>query len=257
MPSPALFLCSLALSAGGALALFSQGTINDRDYSLTYTGYDDTTAFCTAFRGECVEYVGALNYHHNLDCVVSQSGPTISAWCGGVEKDASGDTGSGPALDFTALVCPEVSGCTVAAEPKEPVDKYNGAGAASSASAAGLAASTTAVGASSTTESAAAKAASTSATVTASEAEEVPDSPPTDSSLAISIPSTATWSFAVQSSLPSPAAASAGVSTTQGAAVNAASPTSMADEDSGASAAGVCGAVIGAGVVVAFGAFFA
>ncbi|GAA6031541.1 hypothetical protein JCM8097_006511 [Rhodosporidiobolus ruineniae] len=125
LPSSLRLALLAGLSATLVSAMFAQGTISDRDYQLTYPGYADTTAFCRAFRAECIDYVGALNYHHNLDCVVSQSGPTIYAWCGGIEKDANGDTGSGPAYDFTSLVCPKTSGCSIAAEPKEPVKKYS------------------------------------------------------------------------------------------------------------------------------------
>lgn len=40
--------------------------------------------------------VGPLNYHHQLDCVVTQAGPAIQAFCGGVLKQGNGDFGSGP-----------------------------------------------------------------------------------------------------------------------------------------------------------------
>ncbi|GAA5973413.1 hypothetical protein JCM11641_006448 [Rhodosporidiobolus odoratus] len=133
MPLALAYLLLATASLCRVQALFSQGTIGDRGYPLTYSGYDDTTAFCTAFRAECVDYVGALNYHHNLDCVVNQKGPTVFAWCGGVLKDADGDTGSGPAYDFTDLVCPLMKGCTIAAQPVEPVAKYDASVAALSA----------------------------------------------------------------------------------------------------------------------------
>ncbi|GAA5823323.1 hypothetical protein JCM11251_007566 [Rhodosporidiobolus azoricus] len=217
------FLTIAALFATRAAALFSQGSISDRDYQLTYSGYNDTTAFCTAFRAECVDYVGTLNYHHNLDCVVSQSGPTISAWCGGVEKDAEGDTGSGPALDFTHLVCPETKGCTIAEEPRAPVDIYSSAVARSSTA-------TTAVK-SASTASAAARAPSTTSKGKKGEDEitDVPDTPPTDSSLLTSMPSTATRAtFASQASAAAPTLEHlfGGVSSAKTGGVNAASTSS-------------------------------
>ncbi|GAA6031459.1 hypothetical protein JCM8097_006467 [Rhodosporidiobolus ruineniae] len=191
LPHPArlVLLLSALASLPLANALFSQGTISDRDYQLTYSSaYNDTTAFCTAFRAECVDYVGALNYHHNLDCVVSQAGPTIYAWCGGVEKDADGDTGSGPAYDFTTLVCPETNGCSIAAEPKEPVAAYGSSATASAA---------TSSAASSATSS---KAAPASATKSESSPDEVlQTTPPSNpSSLVTTASLITTYSFASQ-----------------------------------------------------------
>ncbi|GAA5856971.1 hypothetical protein JCM8547_008492 [Rhodosporidiobolus lusitaniae] len=214
----------LALLAGATSvhALFSQGTISDRDYQLTYTGYNDTTAFCTAFRAECVDY--------DLDCVVSQEGPTIYAWCGGVEKDTDGDTGSGPAYDFTELVCPETDGCSTAAEPVEPVSKYGTA-----ASSASTVASTSAV--SSTVKGKSASAASSESSVA--------NTPPTGSSLTTSLASTATYAFASQASSQATLAyAKAAVSGSSSAAASTAASSSGSSDDISAASPTFGGAVL-------------
>ncbi|BGP18379.1 hypothetical protein JCM10213_005992 [Rhodosporidiobolus nylandii] len=254
---PPILRLSVAVLAVGAgfgsvAALFADGSIADRDYQITYSGYtntttkQDTTAFYTAFRAECVDNgtlalflirpsrlpaavarLGPLNYHHNLDCVVSQSGPKIYAWCGGVEKDANGDTGSGPAVDFTELVCPRTKGCSITAEPVSPVAKY-GSAAASSATAA----SSTGLSTVASRSSAAKKAAATSATATETE---VATTPPTDSTLSTAIPSTATWSFASQaSSVPALEYASAAAVS---GSITHLSPSAAATTDEASSAA--------------------
>ncbi|GAA5962054.1 hypothetical protein JCM21900_006976 [Sporobolomyces salmonicolor] len=144
-------LAVVLFSVGGACAMFSDGTISDRDYSLSYTGYDDTLAFCTAFRAECINYVGALDAHHQLDCVTTQSGPRIYAFCGGKQKTANGDTGDGPTYDFTTEVCPATTGCTIATNPVSPTVQWSGsfpsatsAGSSSASSATSTEAPTTA-----------------------------------------------------------------------------------------------------------------
>ncbi|ORY70794.1 hypothetical protein BCR35DRAFT_354516 [Leucosporidium creatinivorum] len=127
----------LLASATSAMALFSQGTISDRDYSIQVD-------------------VGNLNYHHQLDCVVSQRNP-LYAYCGGKYKTDGDESGSGESYDFTTEICPAMKGCSIVEQPKNATAQYSeGAGM-------DVASSTVASSAASTAASTAAKDASSSA----------------------------------------------------------------------------------------------
>lgn len=91
------------------------------------------TDFCYYFRLECIDYVGALGYHHDLDCYTGQTGNPIKAMCGG-KKKINGDEMcySCDTYDFTTEVCPKTEGCTIEAKPAKPTLQY-GAGVVAAA----------------------------------------------------------------------------------------------------------------------------
>ncbi|GAA5856049.1 hypothetical protein JCM5353_004565 [Sporobolomyces roseus] len=94
----AFLLVALASTLQVAQAAMAQGDMNfTRDWIIKYdqTSYTSTEVFCKRFRSACVDYVGPLNQHHQLDCVfdngkVIQKGPKIHAFCGGLPKNADG-----------------------------------------------------------------------------------------------------------------------------------------------------------------------
>ncbi|GAA6015435.1 hypothetical protein JCM11491_000431 [Sporobolomyces phaffii] len=126
---PSLFsLIVLALSAlGTARAAMSQGSMNfTRDWIVQYdkSSYANTEMFCRRFRSACVDYVGPLGQHHQLDCVfndkgVVQKGPKIHAFCGGLPKNADGTWTNDDAkvVDQTARVVERYMNAKVVAEP--------------------------------------------------------------------------------------------------------------------------------------------
>ncbi|GAA5916668.1 hypothetical protein JCM5296_000762 [Sporobolomyces johnsonii] len=244
-------------SAGGVSALFSDGTISDRDYRLTYAGYNNTLAFCTAFRAECINYVGALDAHHQLDCVVNQTGPTIYAFCGGKEKTANGDTGDGPTYDFTTEVCPDTTGCTIATDPVSPTLQWSGsfptstsAGSSSPSSAASTETTTSAtVG---TTTSAEEEVASSMATPTATTLATVAKSAKPDAATSTaSTATTATASVAAdQASSSLKDAAAAVMSSTSSSSSSTSAAASSSSTDAASSATSLL-AKVGTGGVVA------
>lgn len=82
-------LGALLSLVGSTQAMFSDGTISSRDSAITvrllpldrraalmsaqYSGYSDTTAFCTSFRAACINFVGNLDYHHSLGMCASST----------------------------------------------------------------------------------------------------------------------------------------------------------------------------------------
>ncbi|KAL8279604.1 hypothetical protein RQP46_007917 [Phenoliferia psychrophenolica] len=115
----ASILLSIIAVIPAALAAFSQGTINvTRDYEIEFTGYDTTYDFCSTFRSKCVTYAGSIGYHHQLDCVTSQPGPIIRAFCGGIQKDASGGWTEGEVIEpFTTSMIGTVKGAKIVGPP--------------------------------------------------------------------------------------------------------------------------------------------
>ncbi|KAK4056950.1 hypothetical protein OIO90_001850 [Microbotryomycetes sp. JL221] len=112
------------LTAASGVQAFAEGSISDRDYSVQYDGYGTTRAFCISFREQ---FANNLGWRYQLDCVTSQRGPNIQAFCGGRQRDEAG-TPYGPSYDFTTYVCPNTSGCTITAQPASPERMYgNGA----------------------------------------------------------------------------------------------------------------------------------
>ncbi|GAA5874556.1 hypothetical protein JCM1840_002228 [Sporobolomyces johnsonii] len=250
-------------SAGGVSAMFSDGTISARDYRLTYAGYNNTLDFCTAFRAECINYVGALDAHHQLDCVVNQTGPTIYAFCGGKEKTANGDTGDGPTYDFTTEVCPDTTGCTIATDPVSPTLQWSGsfptstlAGSSSPSSAASTEATTSAtvVTTSSAEEEVASSVATPTATTLATVAKSAkPDAATSTASTADSSATTAAESpvAADQASSSLKDAAAAVMSSTGSSSSSTSAAASSSSTDAASSATSLL-AKVGTGGVVAF-----
>ncbi|BGP26116.1 hypothetical protein Rt10032_c10g4156 [Rhodotorula toruloides] len=95
-----LTLAVIALNANPAQAEMSQGDIDPmNDWHLRYdrNTFATTETFCRTWRTACVDLVGPLNEHHQLDCRFStdsgapvQQGTTIWAKCGGKPKSPDG-----------------------------------------------------------------------------------------------------------------------------------------------------------------------
>ncbi|GAA6062545.1 hypothetical protein JCM10212_004106, partial [Sporobolomyces blumeae] len=68
-----LFALLVASFAASTLhAAMAQGSLNfTRDWVVEYNShsYATTEVFCRRFRSACVDYVGPLGQHHQLDCV--------------------------------------------------------------------------------------------------------------------------------------------------------------------------------------------
>ncbi|KAL7340647.1 hypothetical protein BJY59DRAFT_133094 [Rhodotorula toruloides] len=95
-----LTLAVVALNAKPAQAAMAQGSIDPmNDWHLRYdrATFATTEAFCRTWRTACIDLVGPLNEHHQLDCRFStdsgalvQQGTTIWAKCGGKPKSPDG-----------------------------------------------------------------------------------------------------------------------------------------------------------------------
>ncbi|GAA5876110.1 hypothetical protein JCM8547_002639 [Rhodosporidiobolus lusitaniae] len=75
---------------------------------------DTYVSFCKKLHSACVDYVGGLGGHHQLDCVyeidgeAAQTTTLIHAFCGGIEKDENGEWTSGQTItDYTSEVLSE------------------------------------------------------------------------------------------------------------------------------------------------------
>ncbi|ORY77246.1 hypothetical protein BCR35DRAFT_116339 [Leucosporidium creatinivorum] len=114
-------LALFALWVVPALATFSQGSLNfTRDYILHYrpSVFSTSEKFCKEFRQQCVNYAGAQGAHHQLDCVYSQPGPEMHAFCGGKQKNADGTwTGVTEITDYTKEAAALTESTTVRLEP--------------------------------------------------------------------------------------------------------------------------------------------
>ncbi|GAA5879119.1 hypothetical protein JCM16303_001305 [Sporobolomyces ruberrimus] len=123
-----LSLLVLALSSlHSAQAAMAQGDMNfTRDWIVQYdkSSYGSTETFCRRFRSACVDYVGPMNQHHQLDCVfdngkVVQKGPKIHAFCGGLPKNADGSwtNDDSKVVDQTEAVIKQYMNAKVLSKP--------------------------------------------------------------------------------------------------------------------------------------------
>ncbi|KAK4052509.1 hypothetical protein OIV83_002311 [Microbotryomycetes sp. JL201] len=113
--------CSAAVllaSAPAGTSAFAEGTISDRDYSLQLD-----EGFLHRVPTTMPGLANNLGWRYQLDCVTSQSGNPIFAFCGGRQRDESG-AAYGATYDFTSHVCPNTSGCSVSAQPVAPERMY-------------------------------------------------------------------------------------------------------------------------------------
>ncbi|GAA5955945.1 hypothetical protein JCM3765_000050 [Sporobolomyces pararoseus] len=123
-----LSLLVVALSSSNsAQAAMAQGDMNfARDWIIQYdrSSYKTTEVFCKRFRSACVDYVGPFNQHHQLDCVfdngkVTQKGPKIHAFCGGLPKNADGSwtNDNSKVIDQTEAVVKKYMNAKLVSEP--------------------------------------------------------------------------------------------------------------------------------------------
>jgi len=66
---------------------------------------------CRELHDICVDFAGPKSYHHVMDCVPTQAGPEIKAFCGGKKKKSNGNwAAAAPVDDFTRAALAEYKG---------------------------------------------------------------------------------------------------------------------------------------------------